>query len=361
MVGSHNPFVCLPELHCQLAVLAVGVPLIAASIALGSWAVFNLLKAHPSRESVVARMKQELREFGWAMNDDQIWLMSCELVVIGLQHLIGGLLILPALLHVGDPTTAHKLAIVGALSEVAYDVYDTLRSLYRYFVTQSLPGGRTVLIFMVLHHQLSILLVLPMNTHYGHNPYYLTMLLNLMGAGGFSLFVGHAARMLDLRTRRDLRRMRWLKTIEFAIMAYTRVVAYGPLCVCFLRTMHSDGAWRLLFAGTLALTVMGIFNAMLLPSMYRRVVKVWSMTERDFAAAQQQPDAPKLGAPKAAGAPTAAESAQLAHIPARDEAAVDADGPGAPPLERDALGDDAADARNDKELRQRAPHVAASA
>ena len=209
---------CLPSLHCQLGVIAGLVATLALSIVFGGAFFYRLLRAQPSKPRVIGRMKADLKEFGWTMSDDEIWLMYCEMIVIGLQHLIGGFLILPALLGLGDPAVAHKLAMVGALSEVAYDAWDIARVLYKHCVQGNLPGGRQALVFMLLHHQLSIALVLPMNVHYSTNRAYLHSVFNLMGAGGFALFVSHAGQMLDLRTRRDLLAMRALST---ACLLYT--------------------------------------------------------------------------------------------------------------------------------------------
>lgn len=278
---------CLPGLRCQLGVVAIEVGLIAMSIAFGGAGIYHALRAHKSRPQIVERMKADMAVFGWKMTDDEVWLMFSELIVIGLQHLLGGFLILPALLGLVNPIVAGQLAIVGALSEVAYDLYDSARSLFRYYVRGNLPGGQKALKFLLLHHQLSMLLVVPLNVYYGANRYYLHMVFNLMGAGGFALFVSHAGQMLDLHTRRDLLVMRALTTVQFLIMAYTRVVAYIPLCAILLATTYADRAWLLLSVGTLALGAMGVFNAMLLPSTYNRMRKFWRLSEQDFAAASK--------------------------------------------------------------------------
>lgn len=280
--SAESTFECLPALRCQLSVLAVLVLGLALSLVLGGALFYHLLRNHPSKPRVVARMQHDLKkEFNCEMSEEQLWRLFCELFVIGIQHLSGGLLILPALLRIGDPAVTQKLAMVGALSEVSYDLWDSVRAVYRHYVTHSLPGGRRALIFVLLHHQMAIALVLPMNSRYSSNRLYLHMVFNLMGAGGFALFVSHAGQMLNLATRRDLLVMRALATAQFGIMAYTRVLAYVPLAVCLLYTVAQDGAWALFGVGLVALGTMAFFNAILLPSGYRRMMKFFAMSAGD--------------------------------------------------------------------------------
>lgn len=292
---------CLPSLPCQLRVLAALVVGLALALFLGGATVRRLLHDHPAKPRVVARMQHDLnKDFQCAdMSDDQVWRLFCELFIIGLQHLAGGVLILPALLGVGDPGVAHKLAMVGALSELSYDVWDSARSLYRHCVANSLPGGRRALIFVLLHHQMSLALVLPMNTHYSHSRLYLHMVFNLMGAGGFALFVSHAGQMLDLRTRRDLLVMRGLATAQFAVMLYTRVLAFFPLAACLLHTAYRDGSWLILGVGAPALGFMAFFNALILPSAYRRMRKFYAMSVGDPEEHQRIPEKAKQLEPEA--------------------------------------------------------------
>jgi hypothetical protein len=171
---------------------------------------------------------------------------------------------------------------------------------------------------MLLHHQLSIALVLPMNLHYGTNAHFLHMAFNLMGAGGVALFVSHAGQMLDLRTRRDLLTMRALSVFQFCVMLYTRVLAYIPLSFLLLRTLWADGCRAMFLGGLVCASAMAVFNALLLPTMYRRMLKMCTMTEADFSAAAGKPAQLRAddAAPPTPAAATLAGGAKCHVLPA---------------------------------------------
>eukprot|EP00307_Rebecca_sp_RCC1486_P009331 CAMPEP_0119411608 /NCGR_PEP_ID=MMETSP1335-20130426/4296_1 /TAXON_ID=259385 /ORGANISM="Chrysoculter rhomboideus, Strain RCC1486" /LENGTH=379 /DNA_ID=CAMNT_0007436265 /DNA_START=178 /DNA_END=1317 /DNA_ORIENTATION=+ len=253
----------------------------AISLVYGARALAWGLASHPARSRVIARVQQDLAEaVGLSMSEGEAWIHYCELLFIGAQHLTGGLLFLPALLSVGPEHLRVPLVCVGALSEVAFDVYDTVKRTHQHLTAGGKPrGGLGFLLFILAHHQLSILFALPMNLHYASNPYFQHMTFNLMGAGGVAVFASSAAQTLDVSTRRGLWAMRALNMLLYTVMLYTRVIAYVPLSALLLHTFWRDGAWRLFALGAVGLTAMGLFNAIVMRSMHSRMLKFWQMQE----------------------------------------------------------------------------------
>lgn len=269
---------CLPQLECQLHVLALELALYTASLVLLSRALARALAAHPAKGRIVARVMHDMRTMvGWGLDEAAAWTHFCETLVVGAQHILGGLCVLPALLSLGPERLRVPLVCVGALSEVAFDVHDTVRRSYQHVVRGALPGGRATMCFVLAHHQLSIAFALPMNLLYAGNAHYQHMAFNLMGAGGAAVFLSSAAQALDVSTRAGLLRMRALNATLLGVVLWTRVFAYVPLSVLLLHTLYRDGSWKLLALGTLGLSAMGGINAVLLQAMHRRMRKFWRM------------------------------------------------------------------------------------
>jgi hypothetical protein len=73
------------------------------------------------------------------------------------QHLLGGLLCVPAILEAGDPATRTSLACLSVLSEMGWEIEDMLTWIYkRWFV----KGGKVkvplgLIVLLGLHHSLS--------------------------------------------------------------------------------------------------------------------------------------------------------------------------------------------------------------
>ena len=86
-----------------------------------------------------------------------------RLQCIYVQHFVGSLFCLPALLGIGDPSVASSLAIFGILSEMGWEVQDLLEIL---FIRLFFKNGKTIwpdaiVAIFVVHHSLTGILGVP--------------------------------------------------------------------------------------------------------------------------------------------------------------------------------------------------------
>lgn len=180
------------------------------------------------------------------------------------------------------------------------DVFDSVRSIYRHFVLRSLPGGRKYLTLILLHHQLSFAMVIPMNLYFLHNRAYLRMVANLMGAGGVAVLSSNLMQLTDASSAAGLQRMRWSSAVTFLIMFWTRVVDFAFLAAHLLWDMYAAQEWVFFVAGAVCLGLMAGFNTMIIPDAYRRMRKFMRMSPDDFKAAG---GAVEVSAAQAPGSP----------------------------------------------------------
>lgn len=112
---------CLPSVWCQANALGIEIVLLGIALVSGTPMVMRILSDHPARARIVSRLREDARHFGVdSMTEHETFEMFCSLFIIGGQHLLGGLLVVPALLQPQAQGLVLKMACVGALSELAY-------------------------------------------------------------------------------------------------------------------------------------------------------------------------------------------------------------------------------------------------
>jgi len=279
---------CLPGLKCQLAVLAVVTPCVTAAIEFGGRYMMRILEHHPRRPMIVDRMVAEIRAYGFPASEFDMWWMHCTWYVIGAQHLLCGLAMLPALLGGWEPATARAVACVATLFECAYDVYDSVVMARRHFVLGNLPGGLASLVLIMTHHQTSLGLVVPMNMYgYLDSPLYLRMVVNLVLAGGSFILITTYTQLLDVSTRNGMLQMRILNAVLAGITLYTRFVGYFFLARNLLAEVAGNGHDRLYMVGASALAAMSIFNLWIVIQSVSRLYKFCAASTSDFQPAAE--------------------------------------------------------------------------
>mmetsp|Transcript_9908 Transcript_9908/g.23876 ORF Transcript_9908/g.23876 Transcript_9908/m.23876 type:complete len:308 (-) Transcript_9908:164-1087(-) len=272
----------LPEYRCQLTVLACTTAFAAISLKAGASLLARALDSHTMKALVIARSQANYRRVRSVVSDEEVWRIHCSLYIVALLHLLCALLIAPALAGVGDAHTMGKLAIVGVLVEVGYDLWDCASSWHRHVCRGDLPGGRIALAVLTFHHQLSIALALPMNLHFGTDMRYLRVAFGLAAAGGLGLLASTCGQLVDTRSVSGVMRIRALSSFDAALTFAARVVDYPPQCARFVSIVGSDPGKRwLLWPGVAALGGMGLFNIFLTLVACARMVKYWRMRPGD--------------------------------------------------------------------------------
>jgi len=203
--------------------------------------------------------------------------------VIALQHGIGALLCVPALVNYGDPSWSASLASLAILSEMGWELEHTIVDLIykRYFT----PNGKVrvpniMMVVFIFHHSLSCSMGLPMILRY-RNLRALHWLSFDLQLGGAIFEVAEYSKLLDIRKPNELRQFKICNFVLFVFMTWTRFFHWTYLCGSILLTFYRDENWLFLAAGIVPILVFSLFNAlfMVIPFTERFVKFMYASAE----------------------------------------------------------------------------------
>merc|ERR1719487_1429437 len=104
---------------------------------------------------------------------DEFFSFVCRMLAVLLQHGLGGLLCIPAVL--GFEGLAAAAARHGALSEAGWELSDTIQRLWQVTLGSARDRAENpphLLAFIVVHHLMGLGMVIPINLSYGSSPVY---------------------------------------------------------------------------------------------------------------------------------------------------------------------------------------------
>lgn len=178
------------------------------------------------------------------------------------QHAVGGLLCLPAVLGIVDVRTAAALVCLGTLSEAGWEIQDTLNRIY---VRITHPKGKALQpnrIFMVLavHHVFATGFGIPMLLHYRDLHAFHVMVFMMQGAAGLAGVVFEYTKLLDVTQKPQLHEFTVLTCLACGVMVWTRGIHWCYSAVQILAAWWADGSYTFLALGVPALLAFGAFN-----------------------------------------------------------------------------------------------------
>merc|ERR1740121_3023349 len=168
------------------------------------------------------------------------------------QHLLGGMLCVPAIFGLGVPWEA-AVALVrhGALVELGWEIQDTVERLHERFSTENgrLVQPNSLLFCLFTHHAMQWALVIPMNLYFSELSGYHELVFMLEGASSMASFVMFYGYTLDSSDRSDLLQMVITNAFNLAVFVYTRWVHYWWSMFKCLSHFYAEGAYAPLVAG----------------------------------------------------------------------------------------------------------------
>lgn len=104
---------------------------------------------------------------------------------------------------------------LGALLQLAYEVYDTLENLYKRYIKENgeKENPTSYIMIRLMHHCLSCTLVIPMNIYNPKSLFYCEMVTVLSGAAGCAIWNGVIGDTFDTTTLDGLHKMVITSTI----------------------------------------------------------------------------------------------------------------------------------------------------
>jgi hypothetical protein len=204
-------------------------------------------------------------------------------IALSFQHLIGGFLCLPSLCGFWlDNGVATSLACLGILSEMGWELEDTLMWLYKRYFTK---GGKkkvsaVFLTILMFHHSLTTILGLPIILHYRDSKILHWLCFDLQLAGAATILAIEYTKLLDVGNPTDLLKFQIVNFLLLVVAMWTRAFHWVYLVVNFCKVWYDDEAYWLLGIGgtvTLLFTVFNVYGCLI--PIYQRWVKFALKTE----------------------------------------------------------------------------------
>ena len=172
--------------------------------------------------------------------------------LVATQHFVGGLLCVPAVFHVGglDPVVSSNLACLAILSEVGWEVEDTIGWMYQRYLTKD--GYQTVpfvfVVFLVFHHSLASFIGVPMVLYFGDSSVLHWLCFDLQLAAGVGVAIGEYTKTLDVSKPFQLLQFQVLSFTALVIMVWTRGIHYFYLAFGIVQMLYTDKQWLMMAA-----------------------------------------------------------------------------------------------------------------
>ncbi len=183
-----------------------------------------------------------------------------------------GSLMLPVVIYGWEASETHQdLFLLGSLLDLGWDLYSQIQVYVATFhgdVADRWGWARCprgIFPFIVMHHMLAYIIVVPMDNKYVHLEDYHQVCLSLLGAAACAMACNAVKMTLDVTRRGELVIFKALLTIESGIMLYTRGFHWFRSCYRILCEFRANGDNAFIYVGCVAATFMSLFNLMILP------------------------------------------------------------------------------------------------
>uniref|UniRef100_A0A7S4CAC5 TLC domain-containing protein n=1 Tax=Eutreptiella gymnastica TaxID=73025 RepID=A0A7S4CAC5_9EUGL len=269
-----------PRWEVQLALVLLHALLHKAAQGIVAPAIGRYLDCKPWTQGIIAREIARweqligLTQTPQEARDNYIWW-----VIVGLCHLVGGLLCVPAVAGVtGDvalPLVRHSILV-----ETGFELVDCLEKGYTRLFH---PRGRDIvtnqLAFLVFaHHSTSAALGLPANVYHSDSPLMHEMVLLLQGASAFAILGTQYAMTLNVARVSELRQMQLIASLSCLVIVYTRFVRCLTLSYELLLFFLQKEDTYFVSVGSTCFLLMFVFSAVVLQDTLKRAYKFGTMS-----------------------------------------------------------------------------------
>ena len=199
------------------------------------------------------------------------------LTTLCFQHGISALPMIPVVVYGWNDASIHwKIAfVIGTLSDVGFDIYDSIKSSLRTFVpnhSSPLPVDFWVVI-VALHHTLALSLVLPMNTRYIQLEAYHQTVTSLLLAASLCYTAGCYKFTLDVKSSVGFLQYKLIVVFQLLVILYTRLYLWFPAAYSLIKHFKSQN--DMLFFGVSCVIgfIFSVFNLLLVVDALGAAVK----------------------------------------------------------------------------------------
>lgn len=199
------------------------------------------------------------------------------LVAILFAHFFSALPMIPVLLNgwEGSSDMQKSLFVLGTLSDVGFDIYDSCNLTLRTFFKHPMPTPLDYWFVMVpLHHTTSMLLTIPMNLWHVHRIEYHQTAVSLLMAAVLCFSAGCYKFSLDVANKkRDLQLYKAIAIYQLAVILYTRVYLWVPAAISFRNYLREQNDMLFFYGASIMIGVLSLFNILLVVDGFKAVIK----------------------------------------------------------------------------------------
>ena len=256
---------------------------------------------HFNRESFKKMIKWDIGND----EDEQIIAIS-RIDAAMVQHLIGGIVLIPSAFGLGHflpAGAATALAAHGGLSEMGWEIQDLI-----FRSAEIIFGGErglklnppSLMLTLLAHHSASCTAVIPMNIFYPNNQYWHEGFCIVQLGSFILLFLQQYGYTLDVQTKDGLSKMKIAISISFFTCLWTRVIRYTWILKLLFDGFSEDGnfGWRMIQIGCVPSLLLSIFNLVVMKDAWQKFVKFVSMGIKNRSQRNIQETIKKLGSIK---------------------------------------------------------------
>jgi hypothetical protein len=215
---------------------------------------------------------------GVELDADYAYSFSLEKLGVALQHGLGALLQLPALLGLVSPELGAALACHGALTEVGWELQDLACRMYGHYLGGAVGRSRnpaTLVRYTVLHHALGLTLVVPLNCYLRGQHFFRLGVFTLMGNASFSLLLQSVSFALDVETASGLAKMQLVSLLVFAVMLVMRGYLFVLVLCSAVPVVWAAAPLPAFGLALAAASAMAYINFIMTRDAARKVIKYW--------------------------------------------------------------------------------------
>lgn len=271
---------CAPTLEVQLSLL-MGISLfwMLALRFLGRSVLEPWIESRRWGAHFLSNWRYANKRFGIDYGGEDLRASAAFMTVVP-QHIVGGLLALPAALPSAallaglSSETSTALLRMAGLSEAGWELQDLLIRAYELLF---LAHGRKLnpplpLAVALTHHILGLSMVIPMNVFFAHRPDYaeLVLVLQLVSAVGVSIQL--YVLTLDTTKRFELRQLQFLATLAMVLFIYARGFRFTVLGNGLLAGLAPEHP-RMYRVGRIAFVAMFFTNVVIILDAVERCAK----------------------------------------------------------------------------------------
>jgi len=296
---------CIMDPKGALAFIVVAAVVTAAVMESLNERMIKYVWAQPWVRRMIPLQRQMAVNFGYPaadLNDEACVSIFSYIVVVCGNHFLNSLLIAPVFVlgWEGAGPTGQFLLVAGVLGDVAYDVYDWIKTFGRTFFHEHVKswGMKIPLQYFIvlgcLHHPLAMAMATPLVLYHPDLRELHVIALALLCAAGICFLTGSYKFTLDTKTRSGALQYKAIVLLQLVTIYFTRGFVWFSQMYSALCKFHAQGDKSFFVGGLVAGFLMSVFNVLMLADAAQAAIK-W--LPRPLPKAEEAPKQTFRGSP----------------------------------------------------------------